>query len=1021
LSAADRTFALVLLCFLLSGGSALVYQTAWTREFAFVFGTSELAVATVLAAYMGGLAAGAAVGGRLSRRVRRPVWVYGVLELLIGLSALAVPLGLRAATWLYVRAFGGGAETPEVGGLATAFFYTACAFLILTFPTGCMGATLPLLARHAVRDDAELGRRIGILYAVNTLGAVLGTVLAGFVLLPRLGLSATLACAVAANLLIFVLAALLSRSAPPAPPPAEARTAAAARARGIPLVLPLIAASGFASFTYEVLWTRLLGQLLGASVYAFATMLASFLVGIALGAAVAARFASSPRRAAAGFGLAQVATALLSLAAFALLQQMPALAARLAAGGTARFGADALVAGLVMLPSTLSIGATFPFAVRVLARGEEDAGPASARVYAWNTSGAIAGALGSGFFLIPALGFAATLAGGVGLNLVLAAASAGLARPPLGRLLALAAAGALALALLPPRTPWSVLRLTPLTLNPLAGEVEYYAVGRSTTVLLLAHKGRWWLTNNGLPEAAIEPPEAPPSVDRTVQWLGLLPALARPELRSMLVVGFGGGGVLEWIPPSVPRVDVIELEPEVIEANARVGPRRRHDPLRDPRVHLVLNDARNALALTGRRYDAVVSQPSHPWTAGASHLYTREFFELVKSRLAPGGVFLQWIGPAYVDRELLRILVGTLADTFASVRVYQPGALQGFLLLASEQPLPLERDAALALVRDAEWYRGVALRSPEDVEAALLFDEPGARRFAAGAPRNSDRRNHLQMRSPLLRLAGKGLLDGEQLVLEAGEPGAAAGLDPTRRLRALLELRFFERARRALRESRDPAWRELGAGLLAERLAAPQQAAAAYRRALAQRPEASEARAGLVRVLGAGAASDGALPGGGGGAEEAAVLGALAAEAERRSGALEALDPALAAVGPAHPLHAAAVRLRARWRIETGAPERVREAVALLDGLRGTWERPAVLLERARAAARIGDAELALASLEGLASGPAQDRQRSAPAAVALLRDLAVAEGARPWADDLLQRLAVPPAPRRRAGPPAGE
>jgi spermidine synthase len=1016
----DRAFALVLLCFLLSGASALVYQTAWTREFAFVFGTSELAVATVLAAYMGGLAAGAAVGGRLSRRVRRPVRAYGVLELLIGLSALAVPLGLRGATWLYALLFGGGAETPEVGGLATALFYTACAFVILTFPTGCMGATLPLLARHAVRDDAELGRRIGLLYAVNTLGAVLGTVLAGFVLLPRLGLSATLACAVGANVAIFGLAVLLSRSAPPPAAGTEAR--ARAEGAGIPLVLPLIATSGFVSFSYEVLWTRLLGQLLGASVYAFATMLASFLVGIALGAAIAARFATSPRRAAAGFGLAQLATAVLSLAAYAVLQQMPALAARLAAGGTTRLGVDALTAGLVMLPSTLSIGATFPFAVRVLARGEADAGPASARVYAWNTSGAIAGALGSGFFLIPALGFAATLAGGVGLNLLLAAASAFLVRPPLRRLVAFAAAGALAFALLPPRTPWSVLRLTPLTLNPLQGEVEYYSVGRSTTVLLLANKGRWWLTNNGLPEAAIEPPDAPPSVDRTVQWLGLLPVLARPELRSMLVVGFGGGGVLEWVPPSVERVDVIELEPEVIAANAKVGARRRHDPLRDPRVHLVLNDARNALALTGRRYDAVVSQPSHPWTAGASHLYTREFFELVKSRLAPGGVFLQWIGPAYVDRELLRILVGTLADTFASVRVYQPGSLQGLLLLASEQPLPVGRAAARVLARDGPWYQGVALRAPEDVEAALLFDEAGARRFSAGAPRNSDRRNHLQMRSPLLRLAGKPLLDGEQLVLEAGEPPALAELDPTRKLRALLELRFYERARRALRESDDRAWRQLGAGLLAERLAAAQQAAAAYRRALALRPELTEARAGLIRVLGARAASDGALPARGGDAEEAVVLRALAAEAERRFAEVEVLEPSLAAIGPAHPLHGAAVRLRARWRIESGAAGRGREAIELLDGLRGQWERPAVLLERARGAARAGDPELALASLEGFASTPAQDRRRDAPAAAALLRSLELPESAHGWRQDLALRLA-PPDPRsaRRGSVPAGD
>ncbi len=1009
MSAPDRAFALVLLCFLLSGASALVYQTAWTREFAFVFGTSELAVATVLAAYMGGLASGAAVGGRLSGRIRRPILAYGLLELAIGVSALAVPLGLRAATWLYVRAFGASAETPEVGGATTALFYTACAFVVLTIPTGCMGATLPLLARHAVRDDAELGRRIGILYAVNTLGAVLGTLLAGFVLLPRLGLSPTVACAVATNALIFVLAALLSRHAPPAAPAAAGAEAGGTRA--LHPILLLIALSGFVSFSYEVLWTRLLGQLLGASVYAFATMLASFLTGIALGAALAARFATSPRRAAAGFGVAQAATALLSLAAFALLQEMPALAARLATEGTGRLWVDALAAGLVMLPSTLAIGATFPFAVRILARGEADAAPASARVYAWNTAGAIAGALGSGFFLIPLLGFAATLAGGAALNLLLAAGSAWLVRPPRRFLVALAAAGAAALALLPPQTPWSVLRLSPLTLKPLEGAIEYFSVGRSTTVLLLESQGRWWLTNNGLPEAAIAGRATPPSVDRTVQWMASLPALARPELRSMLVIGFGGGLLLEWIPPSVERIDVIELEPEVIAANARVGDRRKQDPLRDPRVHVILNDARNALALSRRRYDAVVSQPSHPWTAGASHLYTREFFELVEGRLAPGGVFLQWIGPAYVDRELLRILVGTLTDVFASVRVYQPGPLQGILLLSSDEPLALEREAARALAQDPAWYEGLALRTPEDVAAALLLDEAGSRRFAEGAPRNRDRRNHLQMRSPLLRLAGKPLLDGDRLALELGEPEAALGLDPTRRLRALLELRFFGRARRALREDADPAWRQLAAALLAEHVAPPGQAAAAYRRVLERQPDLAEARAGLVRVLGARAAGDGRLPASGGDAAEATLLRALVAEAGGRSEAVAALDPALAEVAPGHPLHAQAARLRARWRIQQGTPEQVAEAIVLLDGVRTSSERPAVLLERARAGARVGDAAVVLASLEDWLASPGRARLRADGDARALAQSLVVPDPLRPWAEDLGRRLPARGAP----------
>jgi spermidine synthase len=1014
-SAADRPFALVLLCFLLSGASALVYQTAWTREFSFVFGASELAVATVLAAYMGGLALGAAVGGRLSRRVRRPVAVYGVLELAIGLSALAVPLGLRGATWLYGRAFGGSAETPDVGGFPTALFYTACAFLILTIPTGCMGATLPLLARHAVRDDAELGRRVGLLYAVNTFGAVLGTILAGFVLLPRLGLSATVGCAVAANGLIFVLAVLLSRVAPPAPHAPE--SAPAPEPGGARLILPLMLVSGFVSFSYEVLWTRLLGNLLGASVYAFATMLATFLVGISLGAVLAARLATSRRRAALGFGAAELATGLLSLATFALLDRLPGFAVQLAGAGTQRLAVDALVAGLAMLPATLAIGATFPLAVRVLAEGEADAGPASARVYAWNTAGAIAGALGSGFFLIPALGFAATAAGAALLNLVLAACAAALVRPPALRLAGLAALGALSFALLPPQTPWRLLRTAPIALKALDGRVEYFAVGRSTTVLLLESKGRWYLTNNGLPESAIEPASTPPSTERTVRWLGFLPVLARPDARSMLVVGLGGGAVLERVPASIERIDVIELEPEVVAANARVGPLRRVDPLRDPRVHLILNDARNALTLTARRYDAIVSQPSHPWTAGASHLYTREFFERVEGRLAPGGVFLQWIGPAYVDRELLRILVATLRDVFPSVRVYQPGKLQGILLLASNTPLGVEEGAPRAIAGDPGSYAEAGVRSAEDVRAALMLDESAAERFSRGAQRNTDGRNHLQMRSPLLRAAGAPLLDVEQIVLSGGfDPPLPAEIDRVAMLRAWLEIRFFERARRLLQQSPDPGLRALGGALLAERTGAPQRALAAYRRVLAEHPASADARAGLIRLLGPRAAQDGALPAGGGSAREAALLGALEDDAAGRPERIEAAEAALGGIAPGDPLYADALRLRVRWRVASGVPERMREAISLVDGFQTTPAQPALLLERARAGARLDDPGVALASLEGwLAAAPPRVRRADVAAGLEVLRTTPPPEPWRAWAEELGRRIGELAKPERAA------
>ena len=273
-------FLLVLLCFFLSGVAGLSYQTAWTRQFGLVFGTSELALATVLAAYMAGLALGAGCAGRWMDRVRRPVMVYAVLELGIGLSALAVPQAIVAARALNVALLG-GTELPLAGSFGSGLIYGVSSFVILLVPTALMGATLPLLARYAVQRETEIGTRFGLLYTANTVGAAAGTLLTAFVLLPRIGLGQTILVAAAINVVVFGLAALLARgfgalkSEPsgPAIPGAATPAVEASRPLGemsaaFDWILPLVLVSGVVSFSWEILWTRLLTHLFGGSVYA---------------------------------------------------------------------------------------------------------------------------------------------------------------------------------------------------------------------------------------------------------------------------------------------------------------------------------------------------------------------------------------------------------------------------------------------------------------------------------------------------------------------------------------------------------------------------------------------------------------------------------------------------------------------------------------------------------------------------------------------------------------------------------
>ena len=760
-------FAGVVACFFLSGLAALLYQTAWLRQFSLVFGTSELAVATVLAAYMGGLAVGSAVAGRYANRVTRPVLVYGLLEAGIALSALAVPLLLMAARTLYASILGDQPAPPDAATIGQPVFYLLVAFVVLAIPTGFMGATLPLLTRYAVRTDREVGPRVALLYAINTAGAVVGTVFAAFVLLPALGLNGTVWVGVAVNLLVFLIAAGLARgrrdstdadgaiAASSAPSFFSAcirplfTGAATFRERIRPVfrqqpawMLPLMLVSGANAFLYEVLWTRMLTHVMGGSIYAFATMLAAFLTGIALGGGLAGKVAEQRERAAIAFALTQLAVGVLSVGIYAWMG--PLIPASLTTYTLALF------AVAVMLPATIFIGATLPLSVRVLARDESQATTSTARIYAWNTVGAIVGAIVAGFFLIPGLGFEGAIRVAVGINFALALwAAVCVARPkpiPVG----LACAGiAAVLVIYSPSRPQAVVSSTGFVLGYLSEPEEiYYGVGRSSTVMLLGEAGYYYVRTNGLPEASIAVRGSPPVQDPE-KWLTALAVAARPDVEDMLVVGFGGGVVLEGVPPSVDRIDVVELEPKVIEANRLLEGRRNVDPLVDPRFNIIINDGRNALRLTNKTYDAIVSQPSHPWTAGASHLFTREFVVDVKNHLNDGGLFVQWMNSEFVDEGLLRTLAATLAAEFENVRLYHPSA-QVLMFLASEAPLDVELQLARTgrpLIDDVMHFSRLGLNGVEDLLTAMAMDDEGVRSFAQRAEISTDNNNLMATRS----------------------------------------------------------------------------------------------------------------------------------------------------------------------------------------------------------------------------------------------------------------------------------
>jgi spermidine synthase len=753
-------------CLTLSGCAALIYQTAWTRQYALVFGTAELAVGTVLAAYLAGLALGAAVVDRLLPSIASPGRIYAWLEVGIGVAAVTwVPGVIWASGRLLLAWFGHQDAPPSATGWAQPAFYLCSAFVALVLPTALMGATLPLLARHVVRTEGQIGARVGLLYALNTAGAVVGALGTAFLLLPAFGLVRTIWVAALLNAAVAALALLLRSEAPAARAKAAPAATPAPRARPTPggasspappangplpnaaRVLPLMLASGTIAFGYEVLWTRILGQLVGSSIHAFGVMVGSFLSGIALGGTLGAWLARTRPLAASALAISQLAAAVCGALAFV------ALGALLPGVGGLR--PNLLFGFVLLLPLTVAIGATYPLAVRVLANDAASAGPASARVYAWNTVGGIAGALASAFWIIPALGYDGALSALVLAGVVLAALSwCALQQRPRWQYGAVAAAAVLVAVAFHPVLPRNVLLASPMNADP-SGQVVFQGVGRSASVVVLRQDGGLALRTNGLPEALMESPGSVPRLSGEF-WMSPLAQIARPDTRDVLVVGLGGGVVVEGVAPQVRRIDVIEIEAQVVVALRATRALRRFDALADPRVNVIENDARSALALTDRRYDAIVSQPSHPWTAGASHLYTREFMQLARAHLAPDGVFVQWMNVAFLDEQLLRSLTATLIDVFGSTRIYRPdpGTL---VFVAGRGALDTERRLAHGgqpLESTPLHYARFGINCVEDLVAALAMDEAGTAEFARGAPLIDDDTNRMATSSVFDRARG---------------------------------------------------------------------------------------------------------------------------------------------------------------------------------------------------------------------------------------------------------------------------
>jgi spermidine synthase len=754
---------LILIAFFISGACALVYEVIWTRLLGLVMGNTVYAVSTTLAAFMAGLALGSFFIGRTADRLERPGRFYGLLEVLIGLYCLGLPIFIGAADPLYTFAYRKISSSFAV--LTAIRFVTAGSILLI--PAVMMGATLPVLSRFYASRTEKLGWEVGRLYALNTWGAVSGTLLAGFVLLPSFGVKISLACAAVTNATLGVAVLLATRSEPrravsakEQPEGVEARREQGRTGNEGPFatIAVAFALSGLAALVYEVAWTRIVALLIGPSTYAFALMLSCFLVGLALGSALAARWIDRWR--ANATGLMAFALAGAAIGALALLPALSGVVPYVRemtrqhsqsfyALYAAYFG---LLALLLLLPTTI-LGAVFPVAVRAGLGGMADVGRKVGQLYAANTVGAIAGSVIGGFVLIPALGLARAVAVGVAIHL-LAASVLFLRRRNVLPAAACVAVGALALVLSPhldskklSSGPYKYLYSNEADAERVLQEREvlYYKEGVTATVAVTKTGGQLALSIDGKVDASL-------GADMDTQiLLAHLPLLASPDPRSVLVVGLASGVTLGSVEthPDVEKIDCVEISPEVIEACSYFDA-YNNDPLSDPRVNLEVHDARNFLKMTDRTYDVIISEPSNPWMSGASALFTSEFFESCSARLNAGGILCQWLQAYAIPTPMLKSVVATFCGAFEHVALWMP--LTGdLILLGSDAPLVFDPDLMTAKMsaegprRDLE---RIHLASWEELIGMSVGSGRDLCGAVAGAPIQTDSRPLLEFALP---------------------------------------------------------------------------------------------------------------------------------------------------------------------------------------------------------------------------------------------------------------------------------
>jgi spermidine synthase len=772
--ARQRFLPLLLLLFVGSGCAALIYEIVWFQLIQLVIGSSAVSLGVLLATFMGGMCLGSLLLPRVVSPERHPLRVYAILEAAIGVLGLFVLLVVPLVGSAYAAASMQGLLGILSRGLV-------CAICLLP-PTLLMGATLPAIARWVETTPVGVSW-LGFFYASNIAGAVFGCLFAGFYLL-RVGsmVTATLV-AVVVNLGVAAVGLLLSRRAPHRPTVQDLHDGSE-HAREVPgsrAVYAAIALSGLSGLGAEVVWTRTLSLMLGASVYTFSIILAVFLGGLGLGSSAGSMIARGARPRAA-LGLCQLLlTAAIAWSAFMMARALPywPINPSLSPSPWITFQVDLVRSLIAVLPAAVLWGASFPLAIAAVVGPGQDAGRTVGRVYAANTVGGI---VGSGLFsvvVIPQLGTQQAERALIGVAMLSSAiafastrrrstvaASARRGREPVtgigaGQLALVAAAMVLAVLLFAtvPKIPDGLIAYGRL-LATYTTEPRYLYVGEGMNSSIAVSEEASGARNfhvAGKVEASSLPQDM-----RLQRMLGHLSALLDHDPQSVLVVGFGAGVTAGSFVtyPGIKRIVICEIEPLIPRVVSTYFTHENYDVAHDPRVQIVYDDARHFILTTKEKFDVITSDPIHPWVKGAATLYTKEYFALVKAHLKAGGVVTQWVPLYESSPEVVKSEIATFFDVFPDGTVWS-NDIQGkgydVVLAGHATPQTIDVDAMQTRLagpnhaRVAQSLADVGFRSALSLLSTYGGQARDLAAWLAGAQINGDSNLRLQY------LAGMGL------------------------------------------------------------------------------------------------------------------------------------------------------------------------------------------------------------------------------------------------------------------------